>query len=328
MVLGILILAGPYALAASGSRFKIEIIPAPACHDGLDNDGDTLVDYPADPGCASFLDNNESDVVTPPVTPPVSGGGGGGGGGGDQIYVQPVMANASFSGRAYPLSQVVVLKDGQMAVTTVAGPDANFSVNLGNLSTGSYNFAVYGQDSANRRSNLFTFPVFVSSGATVNITGIFIPPTIQLDKSEVKQGDNLAIFGQSTPGAQVEIQVNSNQQLFLKTTADKNGAYFYNLDTASLEVGDHQAKSKTLASGEISPYSESMVFAVGSQNKEAKPSNELKSDLNGDGRVNLVDFSIEAYWYKKENPPVKYDFNGDGRVDLVDFSILAFYWRG
>ncbi len=33
--------------------------PAPQCSDGIDNDGDGLTDYPADPGCADANDNDE-----------------------------------------------------------------------------------------------------------------------------------------------------------------------------------------------------------------------------------------------------------------------------
>jgi len=43
----------------------------PACSDGLDNDGDGKIDYPADPGCADLLDNDEAD---PPPPPPPGGG--------------------------------------------------------------------------------------------------------------------------------------------------------------------------------------------------------------------------------------------------------------
>jgi hypothetical protein len=32
------------------------------CHDGLDNDGDGIADYPNDPGCSSISDNDESDT--------------------------------------------------------------------------------------------------------------------------------------------------------------------------------------------------------------------------------------------------------------------------
>lgn len=40
--------------------------PAAACGDGVDNDGDGKIDYPADPGCTSATDTDETDTVTPP----------------------------------------------------------------------------------------------------------------------------------------------------------------------------------------------------------------------------------------------------------------------
>ncbi len=54
----------------------------------------------------------------------------------------------------------------------------------------------------------------------------------------------------------------------------------------------------------------------------------IRGDVNKDNRVNLVDFSIAAYWYRRLSPPASVDINGDGRVDLIDFSIMAFYWTG
>jgi len=44
---------------------------APAqCIDGIDNDGDGLVDFPADLGCTSVSDNTEAPNPTPPPSPP------------------------------------------------------------------------------------------------------------------------------------------------------------------------------------------------------------------------------------------------------------------
>jgi hypothetical protein len=40
--------------------------PPPVCADGLDNDGDGVVDHPADPGCASPDDPDETDPPPPP----------------------------------------------------------------------------------------------------------------------------------------------------------------------------------------------------------------------------------------------------------------------
>jgi len=48
-------------------RLVVELSPAtPQCSDGIDNDGDGLTDYPADPGCSSALDPDETD---PPAMP-------------------------------------------------------------------------------------------------------------------------------------------------------------------------------------------------------------------------------------------------------------------
>jgi len=44
----------------------------PACNNSLDDDGDGKIDYPADPGCSSLDDTDETDPVAAP-----SGGGGG-----------------------------------------------------------------------------------------------------------------------------------------------------------------------------------------------------------------------------------------------------------
>jgi peptidoglycan hydrolase-like protein with peptidoglycan-binding domain len=52
-----------------GSAYdNVNIISSTAyqCSDGIDNDGDGLVDYPSDPGCVSTIDNDESNQVTPP----------------------------------------------------------------------------------------------------------------------------------------------------------------------------------------------------------------------------------------------------------------------
>ena len=59
----------------------------------------------------------------------------------------------------------------------------------------------------------------------------------------------------------------------------------------------------------------------------------VKGDLNKDGKVNLVDFSIAAFWYKRSTSdafkPIEIErLNGDGKVDLTDLSIMAYYWTG
>ena len=55
-----------------------------------------------------------------------------------------------------------------------------------------------------------------------------------------------------------------------------------------------------------------------------------KGDINHDCKVDIIDFSILAYWYKRPLTAAALaegvDLNGDGKVTLADFSILAYYW--
>lgn len=300
-----------FALADSATNFQIKIIPGPGpvCGDGVCNNGENCSICSTDCGQCP------------------SGGGGGGGG------VVTSVTSVTFSGRAYPLSEVTILKDGQKAITTIAGPDAKFYVSLTGLSAGNYLFSVYGEDNKDRRSSPFTFSVNITKGATTNISGIFIAPTISVDKSEVKRGDNIAIFGQSVPNSKVTIAINSKEEFFVKTNADKNGIYLYNFDTSPLTMEQHSTKSKAVLNGKITSFGKTIGFLVGTKNVIKTTSEFLKGDLNSDGRVNLVDFSIAAYWYKRTisaefvSKEIK-RLNGDGKVDLVDFSIIAFYWTG
>ncbi len=323
--------------AGSNANFKFEIISF--CGNGVVDSGEQC-DYPHLAGqtcvnqgfsqggiltCRSDCSLNTSQCVSNP---------GGGGGGGGSNYDNPVTG-VDFVGRAYPMSKVVILKDGQVAVSTIAGPDANFEARLTGLTKGNYTFSVYGEDSRGLRSSVFTFPASITSGATTKISGIFIAPTISVSKTEVKAGENVSIFGQSVPNGEVTISIHSAEEIFSKINADINGAYLYNFDTSVLEVGKHLAKSKSALGGEISSFSNAVSFTVNTGDVAVLPETPsvIKGDLNSDKRINLVDFSILAYWYKKTLPTnfkliEGQILNNDGVIDLVDFSILAFNWTG
>jgi hypothetical protein len=251
---------------------------------------------------------------------------GGGGGGSSPIYIPSATVN--FSGRAYPLSRVVVLRDGAPVVSTIEGPDARFNISVTGVSAGTATFAVYGEDSDGRHSGNFSFPLIITAGVTVDISGIFISPTIAVDKNAVAKGDTVTIFGQSIPESTVVISIHSAQELFRSVATDANGAYLYKLDTSDLEVGDHTAQSKVKKLEDVSPYGKTVDFTVSQEGTVPEPTicGAGRGDLNCDTVVNFVDYSVMAYWYKKANPPARFDLNHDGLVNLIDFSILAYYW--
>jgi hypothetical protein len=272
-----------------------------------------------------------SQVSTTPVAPYVPPSGGGGGGGG---YFAPT--SITFDGRAYPRSTVTLLKDAQIVATTVAGADANFQISVPSILAGNYIFSIYGEDNRGVRSSLLSFPVSITSGATTRVSGIFIAPTILVDKSEVKLGDTITIFGQTVSSAEVLINVNSEEEFFFKIKATADGMYVHQMDTSPLNIGSHSAKSKAIATDEaISSFSSAVAFTVGTKNILAQVPKKCpaKGDLNNDCRVNLVDFSIASFWYKSvlstAFKAIEIEkLNGDGKVNLTDFSIMAFYWTG
>ncbi|MDB5254930.1 MAG: hypothetical protein JWL92_306 [Candidatus Nomurabacteria bacterium] len=258
--------------------------------------------------------------------PPVGGGGGGAGGGSSS----GTGTTVNFSGMGSPSSKVFVLQDGVQVLSTIADPEANFSASVTNLMQGNYTFALYAQDKNGNRSALFSFPVYITTGATINIRGVILAPTIDVEQSEVRRGENEPIFGFTVPNSTVNITVHSGEAHFVTATTGDSGAYLYNFDTTPLEYGDHNAKSRSLFNQKVSAETNPVSFIVSNQTKPKTPScSDLIGDLNCDGKVNLVDFSILAYWYKKGTlPPDNVDLNSDGRINLVDFSIMAYHWTG
>jgi hypothetical protein len=311
---------------SSQTSFSVQITPGPQCYDGQDNDNDGLEDFPNDPDCDSTSDDTESDV-------PVGGGGGGGGGTPAPVPVIIPTTSAIFSGKAYPQSTVTLLKDAQVAAETKALSDASFQFTLSGLTPGVYYFSLYSEDRYGRRSTLLSFPANLALGSTTQISGIFIAPTIDIDKDVVKVGESIAIFGQTFPNSDVTILLSSDAERSVKTKADSTGTYLFNFNTTGLNEGDYVVKSKASIASEFSSIGKVLGFRIGAESIVKKPVGSSRGDFNSDGRVNLVDFSMLAYWYKR---PLTDTFklleskqlNNDGKVDLVDFSILAFHWTG
>lgn len=259
----------------------------------------------------------------------------GGGGGGGSSSTKGDGAQVVLAGSAYPNSRVTVLKDAQIIATTVADDLAHFQVVVSNLSTGRYTFSLYSEDVKGYRSALRTFPVLLTKDVLNKIDSIFLSPTIAGDKTEVRRGDPIVLFGQSAPYAQVTLEVHSDQPHFVKVPAARDGVYLYTFDSAPLELGQHAALSRAATGTIMTPQSSTYGFTVGTKNVYGSSTTPCpkKGDLNRDCRVNLVDLSIAAFWYQQPLSPSfavreKSVLNGDGKITLADFSIMAFYWTG
>src|SRR3989344_4068773 len=274
LIIAAIILRVAVVAYADTSSVSVSIV-TPACSDTLDNDSDTLVDYPADPGCSSLTDLDETDSVVTPTpecgddldndsdgktdypadlgcdsttdtseSGEISVGGGGpisGGGGATVITVTQVI----FEGTAFVGAKIVVLADGVFAGSTKTKNDDSFVLTIPEISHGTYIFNIYAVDLSGRSTRPFSYALQITKNTLTYITGIKF--------SQIEEGT----VGVCPP----------------------------------------------------------------------------RADLNQDCKVDLVDFSIAAFWWDRslegEFKQIEDKFlSGDGEISLEDFSILAYYWTG
>lgn len=277
----------------------------------------------------------DPNAPAPTPTPaPSGGGGGGGGGGGVPLSTASGSDTAVFKGLAYPGSVITLIKNGVIAAEVPASPNGTFEIRLRGLNPGTYSFGIRAEDPDKLRSTLDLYTIFVAAAVTTVVDGIFIPPTITTDKVEVKRGDPIILAGRSAPNANVTLTVHSATELIKKITSNSSGSWLYKLDSSELEIGSHEGKVRASTESDLSLYSDPVGFNVGTTNRlrpagaSVALSGKAKCDLNGDSRVNIFDFSIMAFWYKRTGFPAKVDMNADGKINLTDFSIIAYCWTG
>jgi len=285
-------------------------------------------------------------VVTPPALPgprPV-----------------PPFGAIIFGGFASPRAFVVVERDGAAAATTSAGVQGVFEITLTGILEGTYDFRFSAEDIEGNISEsvvLSAVPIF--GGATTTIENILLPPTIVLGQESIFPDASLQIHGYTVPGSNILAFVGPGDETF-QARALVDGFWEISIPGIEFSVGEYTIQvSIQTPFGLISIPSLEFPFRILSPfpppEEEIPPSEEPPSeepllppeeipeipgapklppppvrppafvDLNGDGRVDLIDLSILLYnWGEpKDSRP---DFNRDGIVDLVDFSIMMFWW--
>ncbi len=268
----------------------------------------------------------------PPGPGPPGPGPPGPGGGGAAPY-PPDTAEVVFEGLAYYKSEVTILKDGEIALTTFSNEKGGFSAILSQLPKGIYTFGIKAKDSKGRESVLYSITITLRPQTRNTISGIFIPPTIEISSNKVNLGEILRIFGEATPNSIVEIwiypsgkeRVSEYEIQKATTTCDAFGKWEIKFDTSKLSQNQiYAVKARAFFKiTEASDFSKVLEVGIG---KAPEVSLCARSDLNKDGKVNLVDFSILLYWWQSSNPDV--DINMDGKVNLIDFSIMMYCWTG
>ena len=100
-----------------------------------------------------------------------------------------------FSGKSYPLSVIRILKDGQIAATTAAGLNGDFSTTLSNLTTGEYIFSVYAYDANGEKSKTLDYQRTIVKDEISDVGSIIIPPTLKANAGNIDQEENITFSG-------------------------------------------------------------------------------------------------------------------------------------
>lgn len=244
----------------------------------------------------------------------------------------PAPFAARFDGLAYPASEITLLEDGQVVTTTTADDQGVFSITVTDASNGTYLFALFARDGDGVRSGLFTIPLTLAGNPTI-VDQIVLAPTLSADPLMMLPGSSLTLRGQTAPLSAVTVILSpTGSQWFMN--ANTAGWYGAIIPSNELPHGLFWFLATATSAGQQSGTSEAVFVSTNDianpnqQNLPPPATGASSGDINEDNHINLLDFSVVAFWYLRQNPPATVDLNHDGVVDLVDFSILASQWTG
>ena len=337
---GVLFNDGGYASSTVGKRCTanclgygpycgdsiLQALYSEQCDDGNNTPGD-LCNAICVQEAPPISTTTASSTPPPPPPPPTSGGGSGAGGELDGVIPVRAQTRVVLEGKAYPNASVNVLKDGTIVGVIQSNSSADFMFETSDVTPGATTFGFWALDGRGMRSITFTTTFQVTQNAVTTVSNVFLPPTIDLTKKKVKLTDLLDAFGSTAPTAKVSLYIDKEKNSRMTATSTASG--LWNADVSITGLQDeafHVIKAMFEQFGEgdqaKSGYSQSLNFYVGARDV-ANPKN---GDLNGDGKINLVDFSILLFHFGTSHDIA--DLNSDGRVNLTDFSILLFNWTG
>ncbi len=315
---------GTYSTTIVGRQCTLVCQFGPYCGDGILQ---SLYDEECDDG------NNDSGdfcSATCTIEPAGSGGGGSsGGGGGPRGGSDEELGDTQVNvvGQTFPRSLVNIILDAESVGSARSDNSGRFEFST-NATPGTVSMGFWNTDSYNTRSITFNTTFDVTQGAITNVAGILVPPTISVTDATINPGDIVVFRGQAIPNATIEVQIGSAVRT-QTTRSDANGNWTLSYDTNSLSNGTYAVKARSISgTGTLtsqSSYSTVLQLFAGVEGASGAP-----SDLNTDGSINLIDFSILIFWWQTnggDSDPAA-DINGNGRVSIEDFSILLFNWTG
>lgn len=240
---------------------------------------------------------------------------GGGGGGGRR------PTTVTFSGRAFPEAKIFIIdKDAKsekvISQDIVADAGGAFQISFVGVLQSQHSFGLSIKDKENRSTQTKFFNIDVRANDLIE-KDIFASPTVGFAERLVTRGHSAIIVGNASPGNKVSLEI--DEKIEKEAEVGEDGSYKVIVDSGILEFGTHRVRVKQIDTGrnQESDYSLTNTFVV---------SNLIlpKTDLSGDGVVNIQDWSMFLSGWGSEDRSQKQiiDFNEDGKIDISDFSIF------
>lgn len=294
---------------------------------GAENNDDYLITFTLKPTPPSNTSIEHDGFTTNGPTGNLGRGGSGEFPNGSNVLF---YATVRFTGSTIPGSKVTFLKDGVTAGSVSAQANGNFEITLTGIERGAYGFQIYTQDGHGLLSSLYGTALTVGQGTNNEITNITLPPTIKLSSAKVAAGEQVVVSGGASPNSAVEVRlvglagdVSSSDIRTYNATSTANGSWSVSVDTKSFANSIYGVQARVIRSEQAkSGYSKQINLTVG-QSAGGACGNP---DMNGDGKVNLVDFSIFLLHWQTDD--VEADYTCDSQVNLADFSVMLFNWTG
>ncbi len=224
-----------------------------------------------------------------------------------------------FGGYAFPNAQVTFTLNGQTS-TLVADEEGYFEGSSSHVPMGENNFSFLAEDYLGNKTSLVTYSYTVQNESPLFISYVLLPPIVYIDETGEIEG--LAI-----PGSQLQVYGVKGEDQTLETIktidVDENGSFSLDFDLSQQFLYDQIYVSCAVESTECGYSGIIQVQTLGTERRFILGTG---ADFTQDIQVNFIDFAFMRAAFLKGNTSLLYDLNQDGKVDLVDFSLLNYQW--
>lgn len=222
-----------------------------------------------------------------------------------------VTANASDN---IGVARVEFFVDGASRGTDTTSPYA-ISLNTTTLSNGSHSITARAYDAAGNNTTSAARSVTVSNATTPPPDTTAPSVSISNPAAGATVSGSIEISATATDNVGV-----TRVEFFVDGTlrnTDSSAPFSFSFATSSLTNGTHSVTAKAYdAAGNVGNAS-ARSFTVSNTSYRSE-------DINQDGKVNLLDFSLLASKFGQQGTSLgRADINADGKVNLLDFSRLA-----